>query len=76
MPFELVAPFGFVASRCGVPFVLPLVEPAPWSVGEGVVGLTLGPDWLAGAGELGAKAMLVDAATIKAAIAIRGHVRA
>jgi len=68
---EPVVPDGldFVA-RSGVPFVFPLWPPTAGSVGDCVVGLTLGPDWFAGAGALWAKAKPADAATIKAAIAI------
>jgi len=48
--------------------VLPLSAADPGSVGDGVVGLTPGPDWLAGAGELCANALAAGSAAINAAM--------
>ena len=45
-----------VVPRSGVPLVFPLWPAVPGSVGDGVVGLTPGPDWFAGTGALCAKA--------------------
>lgn len=51
-----------IVPRSGIPRVFPLSEPADGSVGDGVVGLTLGPDWFAGAGALCANATVGVAA--------------
>jgi hypothetical protein len=62
---SLVTPEPVVAGgveRSGIPRVFPLSEPADGSVGDGVVGLTLGPDWFAGAGALCANATVGVAA--------------
>lgn len=66
---EPVVSGAILVPRSGMPLVLPLWPAAAGSVGDGVVGLTLGPDWLAGAGALCAKADAVGSATINAATA-------
>ena len=58
-----------VVPRSGVPLVFPLWPAAAGSVGDGVVGLTLGPDWFAGAGALCAKAVAAGSVAINAATA-------
>ena len=58
-----------VVPRSGVPLVFPLWPAAAGSVGDGVVGLTLGPDWFAGAGALCAKAFAAGSVAINAATA-------
>jgi hypothetical protein len=68
-PEPVVAGGVLIVPRSGRPLVLPLSPPADGSVGEGVVGLTPGPDWFAGGGELCASATPVDAVAISAAIA-------
>jgi hypothetical protein len=47
--------------REGMLTVFPLSPPIEGSVGDGVVGLTPGPDWLFGDGALCARANPVDA---------------
>jgi hypothetical protein len=51
-PSPLVRGAGVIVPREGTPAVLPLSLPTEESVGEGAVGLTPGPDWLLGEGEL------------------------
>ena len=58
-----------VVPRSGVPLVFPLRPAAAGSVGDDVVGLTLGPDWFAGAGALCAKAVAAGSVAINAATA-------
>ena len=58
-----------VVPRSGVPSVFLLWPAAAGSVGDGTVGLTLGPDWFAGAGALCAKADAAGSAAINPATA-------
>jgi hypothetical protein len=44
VPMPVPAPVVPGVARSGIAFVLPASAPAPGSVGDGVVGLTLGPD--------------------------------
>jgi hypothetical protein len=66
---EPVVPGAILVPRSGVPLVFPLWPAAAGSVGDGVVGLTLGPDWFAGAGALCAKAVAAGSVTINATTA-------
>jgi hypothetical protein len=59
---------GVIVLREGMPTVFPLSPPTEGSVGDGVVGLTPGPDWLFGDGALCARANPVDAEMRSAAI--------
>jgi hypothetical protein len=51
-PSPVVRGADVIVPREGTPAVLPLSLPTEESVGEGAVGLTPGPDWLFGEGEL------------------------
>ena len=67
VPMPVPAPVVPGVARSGIAFVLPWSAPAPGSVGDGVVGLTLGPDWLFGEGLLCANAAAGAKANIEVA---------
>jgi hypothetical protein len=68
VPLPVVPGVVLIVPLSGVPFVLPLSAADDGSVGDGVVALTPGPDWFAGAGELCAKALATGNAAIKPAM--------